>query len=155
MRCLMACSICLGLDLNPNKEKTGVAAAWLPFSIFLALLFLSCSYTFVNDRICLYKYVYCTYSMYRYESRLHIGSNERISFSTGAFLPQQSRERMTLRGTHRMIRRPDHSPWIDVEQGTSSSRAIRRVARSVFKASLLVCLHVMGNRPMITSGNKR
>ena len=49
-----------------------------------------------------------------------------------------------------MIRRPDHSPRIDVEQGTSSSRAIQSVARSVFKASLFVCLHVMWNSPMVT-----
>jgi len=68
---------------------------------------------------------------------------------------QQQTWRRTLSVTHRMIRRPDHSPWIDVEQGTSSSRAIRRVTRSVFKASLFVRLHVMGNSAMITHRNER
>ena len=85
----------------------------------------------------------------------HTEFKARSSFSTEAFLPRQQQQRMTLCVQHRMIRRPDHSPRIDVEQGTPRSRAIRRVARSVFKASLFVCLHVMGNSPMITRRNKR
>ena len=52
-----------------------------------------------------------------------IGSKARSSFSTEAFLPRQQHQRMTLCVEHMMIRRPDHSPRIYVEQGTSRSWA--------------------------------